>query len=98
LRYNSFLCEQVAQAAEAREKEAAKSDRRTSSAVHSSDDEEDLAAERARFQNLQTVEFNETIVEERAEAIADIHRSVVEVNELFRDIAVLVEDQSRDIG
>lgn len=63
-----------------------------------SDEEEEKEASRARLQNMQAVDFNESMIEERAEEIAKIHSAVVQVNEMFRDIAVLVDDQSRDIG
>lgn len=48
--------------------------------------------------NIQQVNFNESIVEERLEAFQDIQRNVGLVNEAFRDLAVLVADQQEDIG
>ena len=89
---------QVAGAAESREKETARAERASSSFAHSDDDEEGKAADQVRFANMRQVEFKESMVEERAEAIQQIHTAVVEVNEMFRDLAVLVDDQSRDIG
>jgi hypothetical protein len=87
----------VAQAVESREREAARDERHKSS-VGSDGEHSEEEDNRVRFRNMQQVEFNETIIEERAEAISAIHSSVVEVNELFRDIATLVDDQQRDIG
>eukprot|EP00884_Botryococcus_braunii_P000955 jgi/Botrbrau1/10860/Bobra.0025s0038.1 len=42
--------------------------------------------------NLQ-VEYNETLIEEREEGIAEITQQIREVNEIFQDLAVLVNDQ-----
>ncbi|XP_042444633.1 syntaxin-22-like [Zingiber officinale] len=37
--------------------------------------------------------FNEAIIEEREQAIQDIQQQIGEVNEIFKDLAVLVHDQ-----
>lgn len=93
-----FCVVQVAKAAESREREAARDDHRRASSAVDPDDEEDPAADRLRAMNIQQVNFNESIVEERLEAFQDIQRNVGLVNEAFRDLAVLVADQQEDIG
>ena len=40
------------------------------------------------------IEFNESIINESQEGIEDIQRSVLQVNEIFTDLAQIVEDQS----
>nr|CCA19110.1 Sulfate Permease (SulP) Family putative [Albugo laibachii Nc14] len=46
------------------------------------------------FQALeQDIVQNEAIIEEREKDIAKIHRSVAQVNEIFRDLAAIVEEQ-----
>lgn len=100
--YLAYVCDncsgKVAQAVETREKEAARHERAASSLAQSDDEDSGQEEARVRFGNMRQVEFNETIIEERAGAIQEIHAAVVEVNELFRDIATLVDDQQRDIG
>ncbi|KAH7288047.1 hypothetical protein KP509_31G009300 [Ceratopteris richardii] len=39
------------------------------------------------------VVFNEAIIEEREQGIKDIQQQIVEVNEIFKDLAVLVHEQ-----
>jgi t-SNARE complex subunit (syntaxin) len=46
---------------------------------------------------MQQVEFEEHLVEERDEAITDIASAISEVNETFRDLAQIVEEQGKDI-
>jgi syntaxin 7 len=42
--------------------------------------------------------FNEAVIEEREQGIRDIHQQIGEVNELFKDLAVLVHEQGYMIG
>ena len=46
---------------------------------------------------MQQVDFEESLVNERDEAITDIAQAINEVNETFRDLAQIVEDQGKDI-
>lgn len=47
---------------------------------------------------MQQVEFNEALIEEREEHIQEIHAAVVEVNDIFQDLAALVDEQAKDVG
>lgn len=42
--------------------------------------------------------FNEAIIEEREQGIQEIQQQIGEVNEIFKDLAVLVHDQGTMIG
>lgn len=42
--------------------------------------------------------FNEAIIEERDQGIQEIQHQITEVNEIFKDLAVLVHDQGQMIG
>ena len=42
--------------------------------------------------------FNEAIIEEREQGIQEIQQQIGEVNEIFKDLAVLVHDQGAIIG
>lgn len=42
--------------------------------------------------------FNEAIIEEREQGIKEIHHQINEVNEIFKDLAVLVREQGAVIG
>jgi len=42
--------------------------------------------------------FNEAIIEERNQGIQEIQHQITEVNEIFKDLAVLVHDQGAMIG
>ena len=42
--------------------------------------------------------FNEAIIEERDQGIQEIQHQITEVNEIFKDLAVLVHDQGGMIG
>ena len=46
---------------------------------------------------MQQIDFEESLVDERDEAITDIAQAINEVNETFRDLAQIVEDQGKDI-
>ena len=46
---------------------------------------------------MQQIDFEESLVDEREEAITDIAQAINEVNETFRDLAQIVEDQGKDI-
>jgi hypothetical protein len=46
---------------------------------------------------MQQVDFNEALVEEREQSALEIAAAVAEVNEVFRDLATLVDEQGRDI-
>jgi syntaxin 7 len=37
--------------------------------------------------------FNEAVIEEREQGIHEIHQQIGEVNEIFKDLAVLVHEQ-----
>ena len=59
-------------------------------------------AERDRFVNERLVvqdhvDLNSEIIEEREEAMRDIHKNLVEVREVFADLAELVQDQDHSI-
>jgi hypothetical protein len=51
-----------------------------------------------RRMHMQQVEFNEAIIEERNEEIMEINRSVLEVNDIMKDLATMVVEQQKDIG
>lgn len=42
--------------------------------------------------------FNEAVIEERENGIQEIQQQIGEVNEIFKDLAVLVSDQGVIIG
>jgi len=42
--------------------------------------------------------FNEAIIEERDQGIQEIQHQITEVNEIFKDLAVLVHDQGAMLG
>ena len=42
--------------------------------------------------------FNEAIIEEREQGIHEIQQQIGEVNEIFKDLAVLVHEQGSMIG
>jgi len=44
------------------------------------------------------ISFNEAIIEEREQGIKEIQEQIGEVNEIFKDLAVLVHEQSPMIG
>lgn len=44
------------------------------------------------------IAFNEAVIEEREQGIQEIHNQIGEVNEIFKDLAVLVNDQGVMIG
>ncbi len=46
---------------------------------------------------MKQVDFEESLVGEREEAIAEIAEEMAKVNETFRDIATLVEEQNSNI-
>lgn len=44
------------------------------------------------------ISFNEAIIEERDHGIQEIQQQIGEVNEIFKDLAVLVHEQGAMIG
>lgn len=44
------------------------------------------------------ITFNEAIIEERDQGIKEIQHQISEVNEIFKDLAVLVHEQGAMIG
>lgn len=46
---------------------------------------------------MQQIDFDESLIDERDDAITDIAQAITEVNETFRDLAQIVEDQGKDI-
>ena len=42
--------------------------------------------------------YNEAVIEERAQGIQEIQQQIMEVNEIFQDLAVLVKEQGGMIG
>lgn len=44
------------------------------------------------------IAFNEAIIEERDQGIQEIQQQIGEVNEIFKDLAVLVHEQGTMIG
>lgn len=44
------------------------------------------------------IAFNEAIIDERDQGIQDIQQQIGEVNEIFKDLAVLVHEQGTIIG
>lgn len=44
------------------------------------------------------IAFNEAVIEEREQGIQEIQNQIGEVNEIFKDLAVLVHDQGAMIG
>jgi syntaxin 7 len=60
-----------------------------------------LLAEQRRQDYLQLdneVVFNEAVIEEREQGIREIQQQIGEVNEIFKDLAVLVNEQGVMIG
>lgn len=56
------------------------------------------AAEEDRLmQRLQQVDFDTALIDERDDAINDIATAITEVNDTFKDLAQIVEEQGRDI-
>ena len=53
------------------------------------------APDQKQLQNQ--LQFNEGIIAERERDMADIHKSVTEVNEIFKDVARIVHEQQEDI-
>ena len=47
---------------------------------------------------MQQVDFEASLVEEREDNILDIASAISQVNETFRDLAQIVEDQGHDIA
>ena len=60
-------------------------------------EEEGLLSNQARLQQLQSLEneinYNENLIAEREEGMKDIETAILEVNEIFRDLGTLVNDQ-----
>lgn len=44
------------------------------------------------------ISFNEAVIEEREQGIHEVQLQIGEVNEIFKDLAVLVHDQGAMIG
>jgi hypothetical protein len=44
------------------------------------------------------IEYNEAIIQEREEDLRQIERSIMEVNEIFRDLGTLVNEQQYMLG
>ena len=44
------------------------------------------------------IQFNEAMIEERDQGIVEIARQIGEVNEMFQDLAVLINDQGVQVG
>lgn len=44
------------------------------------------------------ISFNEAVIEEREQGIQEVQQQIGEVNEIFKDLAVLVNDQGAMIG
>ena len=44
------------------------------------------------------ISFNEAIIEEREQGIQEVQQQIGEVNEIFKDLAVLVHEQGTMIG
>ena len=44
------------------------------------------------------IAFNEAIIEEREQGIQEIQQQIGEVNDIFKDLAVLVHEQGNMIG
>lgn len=44
------------------------------------------------------IAFNEAVIEEREQGIQEIQNQIGEVNEIFKDLAVLVHEQGAMIG
>lgn len=44
------------------------------------------------------ISFNEAIIEEREQGIKEIQQQIGEVNEIFKDLSVLVHEQGTLIG
>ncbi|KAK9049845.1 hypothetical protein SSX86_031186 [Deinandra increscens subsp. villosa] len=47
---------------------------------------------------ISTTAFNEVVIEEREQGIQEIQNQIGEVNEIFKDLAVLVHEQGAIIG
>ena len=58
-----------------------------------------LAHIRHKDQTLEDeLQFNEEMIAEREEGIKDIESAIVEVNDIFRDLGTLVNDQQGMLG
>lgn len=44
------------------------------------------------------ITFNEAVIEEREQGIQEIQHQIGEVNEIFKDLAILVHEQGAMIG
>lgn len=53
------------------------------------------AAEHLALDNA--ISYNEALIAERDEGIAEITKQIVEVNEMFQDLAVLINDQGAQV-
>ena len=49
-----------------------------------------------RMDNM--VQYNENLIAERFEDVKQIEKDVMEINEIFRDLAVMVDDQGEKLG
>merc|ERR1712146_666681 len=68
------------------------------SAATATDAPTGLSQEQVQAQSqMQAVAFNDSIIREREEDIANIHRTVQEVSEIFQDLALLVDEQGTHI-
>ncbi|XP_062147334.1 syntaxin-22-like isoform X2 [Alnus glutinosa] len=52
-----------------------------------------LESKRQEITLLDEIVFNEAIIEEREQGIQEIHQQIIEVHEIFKDLAVLVHGQ-----
>ena len=69
----------------------------TSHDASSSSEQEPLLGNSRKFQQLQVmdnqIEYHESLINEREEEIIGIQTSITEVNEIFRDLGTLVNEQ-----
>jgi syntaxin 7 len=42
--------------------------------------------------------YNEAVIEERDEEIKQVQKDILTVNEIFRDVAILVREQGEQLG
>lgn len=54
--------------------------------------------QRLRLQDNSEIEFNEQLIEEREQEILGIEQSILELNEIFKDLATIVTEQGNLLG
>eukprot|EP00191_Tetraselmis_sp_GSL018_P020172 CAMPEP_0177590434 /NCGR_PEP_ID=MMETSP0419_2-20121207/7402_1 /TAXON_ID=582737 /ORGANISM="Tetraselmis sp., Strain GSL018" /LENGTH=280 /DNA_ID=CAMNT_0019080989 /DNA_START=459 /DNA_END=1301 /DNA_ORIENTATION=+ len=75
-------------------------EQRTEPGLQQQEEQELLLREQQKQELVQLdnmIEYNQALIEERDEGIAEIQQQIGEVNEIFQDLAVLVNDQGAQL-